>query len=289
MCRSRAERPTQGRRCPGRLDPYRRTLARIRQRIGRYDRAVRQAADRGDWAAMERYVSLLDRDVTALRDQQNAGPPAAPSTPAEPAASTPLPDTMAEQYTPAQTVEWSDDDLILAWGELGEDPAAQDQIMATLDWREQARAARDAELAEHAERQRAEREQRDQALREAREQQDASPLTNPVRRPARRMSAEQSCREEYDSHLSTAYVIAEGECRGQMLNREGLAKGIDPASLFTGPASRVRAYASEELRTWFGRHGRVTYAEWKYQWFGRDSDRHAARNARYQSIGEVTS
>jgi hypothetical protein len=273
VCRSRADRPAHGRRCPGQSDPYRRAQARIRQRIGRHDRAVRQAADRGDWAAMERHITLLQRDT--------ASPPEAPPV-------TPMPDTMAGQYTPAATVDWSDDDLILAWGELADDPAAQDQIMATLDWRAQLEAARDAELAEHAQRQQAERDAREQAWREAQEREDASPLTNPVCRPIRRLTPEQACREEYDSHLATAYEVAETDCRGQLLNRAGLAKGIDPQTLFTGPASRVRAYASEELRTWFGRHGRITYAEWKYQWLGRDSDRAAARTARHASIGEVT-
>jgi hypothetical protein len=50
----------------------------------------------------------------------------------------------------------------------------------------------------------------------------------------------------------------------------------------------VRKYASEELRTWFARHGRITYGEWKYNWFGRESDRKGARTARYESLGEVT-
>jgi hypothetical protein len=273
-----------GRRCPGQTDPYRRTLARIRQRIGRHDRAIRQAADQGDWTTMERRVTLLDRDVELHRRELSAGPHEP-----EPAVPVAMPDTMAGQYTPAVTVDWSDDDLILAWAELVDDPAAQDQIMATLDWRAQADAARDAELAEHTEHQHAQRQQREQAWREAQERDDASPLTNPARRPTRRLTAEQACREEYDSHLALAYEVAETECRGQLLNRAGLAKGIDPQSLFTGPASRVRAYASEELRTWFGRHGRITYVEWKYQWLGRDSDRDAARTARHESIGETTS
>jgi hypothetical protein len=233
---------------------------------------------------MERRVALLDRDLTLHQHEVNAGPSAL-----RPAAAVVMPDTMAGQYTPAVTVDWSDDDLILAWAELVDDPAAQDRIMATLDWRAQADAARDAELAEHAQRQHAEQEQREQVWREAREREDASPLTNPARRPARRLTVERACREEYDAHLALAYEMAETECRGQLLNRAGLAQGIDPQSLFTGPASRVRAYGSEELRTWFGRHGRITYVEWKYQWLGRDSDRDAARTARHESIGETTS
>jgi hypothetical protein len=88
--------------------------------------------------------------------------------------------------------------------------------------------------------------------------------------------------------MRDSYAVAENECRGVLLNRAGRATGVDPASLFCGPASRVRKYASEELRTWFARHGRITYGECKYNWFGRESDRKAARTARYESLGEVT-
>ena len=277
MCRSCAERPPHGRRCPGLNNPVRRRQAQIRQRIGRYDRAVRAASERGDWGAVEKYVALLDRDV-ALYDSTNLA--------SDSAGARAWPDTLAGEYTPAATVDWSDDDLLTAWTELGDDPAAQDQIMATLEWREEIREARDAEIAAHEQQQRAERER---AWSTAVDTEDASPLTNPVCRPVRRLTPEQTCREEYDSFVATNYVAAENDCRGVLLNRAGLAASVDPASLFCGAASRVRKYASEELRSWFGRHGRVTYGEWKYEWFGRDSDRKAARTARYQSLGEVTS
>jgi hypothetical protein len=251
----------------------RRLQAQIRQRIGRYDRAVRAASDRGDWVAVEKYVALLDRDI-ALHETTSANHDGGAA-----------PDTMADAYTPAATVDWSDDELILAWAELTDDPPAQDQIMATLHWREQVAAQRDAEIAAHEHQQRAER---DRAWQVAVGQEDASPLTNPARRPVRRLSAEQGCREEYDSFVHGSYISAETDCRGVLLNRSGLSAGIDPSSLFSGPASRVRKYASEELRSWFARHGRITYSEWKYQWFGRESDRNTARTARFQSLGEAT-
>jgi hypothetical protein len=283
MCRSCAEYPPHGRRCPGHFNPASRLRAQIRQRIGRYDRAARAASEAGDWAAVEKYVALLDRDVARYS--------AATSAPGEhdtrPAGAPVAPDTTARQYTPEATVDWTDDDLLTAWTELSDDPAAQDQIMATLEWREEVAAARDAEIAEHEARQAQQRAEREQAWSAAVEAEDASPLTNPARRPARRLSPEQACREEYDAHLRDSYVLAENDCRGVLLNRSGTASGIDPASLFCGPASRVRKYASEELRTWFARNGRITYGEWKYNWFGRESDRKAARTARYESLGEL--
>ena len=279
MCRSCAEYPPHGRRCPGHIHPASRQRAQIRQRIGRYDRAARAASEPDDWDAVEKYVALLDRDVarysavTSPLGDHDVGPGNALVAP----------DTTAGQYTPAITVDWSDDDLLAAWTELGDDPAAQDQIMATLEWREEVAAARDAEIAEHEAHQRAERERA-----WSNETDDASPLTNPARRPGRCLSPEQACREEYDSFTRDSYLRAEGDCRGVLLNRDGMVAGVDPVSLFAGQASRVRKYASEELRTWFTRNGRITYGEWKYNWFGRESDREAARNARYQSLGEVT-
>jgi hypothetical protein len=284
MCRSCAEYPPHGRRCPALTNPVRRRQAQIRQRIGRYDRAVRAASEVGDWAAVEKYVALLDRDVALHSGVHTPPAEGAGDGPADDGGLV-APDTMADEYTPAATVDWSDDDLLTAGTELGDDPAAQDQIMTTLEWREELAAARDADIATHEQQQRAERER---AWSVAVDAEDASPLTNPARRPARRLSPEQACREEYDSFVHGSYVSAENDCRGAMLNRDGKAAGIDPSSLFCGPASRVRKYGSEELRTWFARNGRSTYGEWKYNWFGRESDRKAARNARYQSLGAVT-
>ena len=281
MCRSCAEYPPHGRRCPGHFSPDSRLRAQIRQRIGRYDRAARAASEAADWAAVEKYVALLDRDVarysavTSPSGEHDIGTDDAVVAP----------DTMAGQYTPAATVDWSDDDLLTAWTELGDDPAAQDQIMTTLEWREEVAAARDAEIAAHEAQQRAERER---AWSVAVDTEDASPLINPARRPARRLSPEQVCREEYDAHMRDSYVRAENDCRGVLLSRDGLAAGVDPTSLFCGPASRVRKYGSEELRTWFARNGRITFGEWKYNWLGRESDRKAAHGARYESLGEVT-
>ncbi|WP_112273598.1 hypothetical protein [Lentzea terrae] len=275
MCRARHERPPHGRRCPGHADPRCRELANIRQRLGRYDRACRTANDAQDWKRLDHYVALLDRDVAALaRLTQDRAPAASP------------PPSRAAEFTPDVTWQWTDDQLMDAFAELRDDLAAHEQIVETLAWREDLARQRDADIA--AWEAQKERERRDRAAAELAAIEDASPLTNPARRPGRKLTAEQACREEYDSYLYTHYMQAESDCRGQLLNRDGLAAGIDPAELFSGPASRARKYASEELRTWWGRHGRTTYAEWKYSWHGRESDKEAARTAKAQSLGEVT-
>jgi hypothetical protein len=165
MCRATYE---GGRRCPGCSDPGRRALARIRQRIGRYDRAARRANTAGDWAKVERYAALLDRDVAAY--ETATSPPAA------------APASRAGEFTPAATVDLADEQLLAAYGELGQDPAAQDQIIATLEWRDEQAQLRDREIAEHREQQ-----QREQAAAWAAavaDPNDASPLTNPARRGA---------------------------------------------------------------------------------------------------------
>jgi hypothetical protein len=96
MCRSCAEYPPHGRRCPGHANPDRRQQAQIRQRIGRYDRAARAASAAGDWDAVEKYVALLDRDVarysavTFPPGQQVNGP----------GGGLVAPDTTADEYTP---------------------------------------------------------------------------------------------------------------------------------------------------------------------------------------------
>jgi len=43
------------------------------------------------------------------------------------------------------------------------------------------------------------------------------------------------------------FVQAEDATKGYMLNRRGIEAGVDPKSLFTGPESRARKYASWEL------------------------------------------
>jgi len=55
---------------------------------------------------------------------------------------------------------------------------------------------------------------------------------------------------------------AEGATNGYMLNRAGQREGIDERSLFAGPESRVRKYASAELIEWFESHPRPTWVSW---------------------------
>ena len=76
-----------------------------------------------------------------------------------------------------------------------------------------------------------------------------------------------SRRQEREEAVEHAYVTAERETRGNMLNRKGEARGINPRSLFTGSEERARRYGSEELLEHWQTHGRPTAAMFR----GRDT------------------
>jgi hypothetical protein len=83
----------------------------------------------------------------------------------------------------------------------------------------------------------------------------------------RRQDAEQ----EYRDEVYRQWRAAEAATNGYMLNRSGLREGIDERSLFAGPESRVRKYASPELIEWFESHLRPT----RVSWFGSARARRA--------------
>jgi hypothetical protein len=74
----------------------------------------------------------------------------------------------------------------------------------------------------------------------------------------RREHAESEHRDE----VYRQWLHAEAQTKGYMLSREGKRAGIDERTLFTGPESRVRKYASPELIEYFEQHGRPTRASW---------------------------
>lgn len=74
------------------------------------------------------------------------------------------------------------------------------------------------------------------------------------------------CRAEYEELRWAAYITAEHDTRGALLNAKGRAKDIDPVTLFMGPETRARAYASEELLEHWATHPRITYQQYEKQW-----------------------
>jgi hypothetical protein len=67
-------------------------------------------------------------------------------------------------------------------------------------------------------------------------------------------------RLERAEEIDRLWLEAENATRGNMLNKAGRAADIDERSLFTGPESRARRYASEELLNHWQSHPRPTAA-----------------------------
>ncbi|MFJ6707019.1 MULTISPECIES: phage minor capsid protein [unclassified Streptomyces] len=85
-------------------------------------------------------------------------------------------------------------------------------------------------------------------------------------------------REMYREYVWAQLLAAEEATNGYLLNRAARAAGVDPASLFTGPAHVAYARASEDLTRWWQDHPRTTLAEYTEQITGVRSE--AAETAR---------
>ncbi|MEV5567569.1 phage minor capsid protein [Streptomyces sp. NPDC052196] len=85
-------------------------------------------------------------------------------------------------------------------------------------------------------------------------------------------------REMYQEHVWAQVLDAEAATNGYMLTKAAQLAGIDPASLFSGPAHVAYARASEELKRWWAENPRVTLAEYEEMVTGQRS--HAAETAR---------
>ncbi|GAA4599974.1 hypothetical protein GCM10023194_81020 [Planotetraspora phitsanulokensis] len=120
---------------------------------------------------------------------------------------------------------------------------------------------------------------------------DAGELDRAERRSlleAERMPGEKidaTVRRLYAQWLDQLHKQAEEATKGNLLNAEGRAARVSDLSLFSGPASRARKYASEELLRWWADHPRLTLTEFRAQWLGRQADRDAAAQIRAGGAG----
>jgi hypothetical protein len=90
-------------------------------------------------------------------------------------------------------------------------------------------------------------------------------VTSPFIRDAFERRA--AVREEYEDVFWSQYEAAETATNGRMLNRRGLARGIDPVQLFRANATYRRAYASEELLDYWHSRPHLTFAAYERQRF----------------------
>ncbi|MFI0737864.1 phage minor capsid protein [Streptomyces sp. NPDC021100] len=101
-------------------------------------------------------------------------------------------------------------------------------------------------------------------------------------RAAREAYSREEIREMYREHVYLQVLAAEDYTRGFMLNRKARAAGVDPFSLFSGPAHVAYARASEDLiRFWEEVSPRVTLTEFTEQVTGvKNAAAEIARAAR---------
>jgi hypothetical protein len=82
---------------------------------------------------------------------------------------------------------------------------------------------------------------------------------------ARRARRADPVAAEWRDAARAQYLAAEAACNGYLLNRRGLATGIDPWSLWSGPVRRAMALASWELREFWESNPRLTIGEYRKQ------------------------
>jgi hypothetical protein len=230
-------------------------------------RAALQKA-KGNRELAQRYLDEARAHRQARRDE--AGPVEfVPPTPAHRAAA-------ADR---AQLRGATDDELAedLADALGAGDEAAGDRILSELDRRDRAERRAQAQRARRAGARAARDEARerayDEALAAGDDPQEAYARVYGVSEERqRRQEAEADLRANgyagktfgqmvgsaHGEHVRQAYLDAEAACRGHLLNAAGQAAGVDPESLWSGPAARAKKYGSPELLDYFRDNGRLT-------------------------------
>lgn len=94
-------------------------------------------------------------------------------------------------------------------------------------------------------------------------------------------------RRAYRDFVTLQMLKAESDLRGHLLSPGGRSRGIDPLSLFSGPAARARRWASEDLRRWWADNPRVTFGEFTQHLAGSSRRRAPAETAVFAMPGQV--
>ncbi|MFE5673849.1 phage minor capsid protein [Streptomyces erythrochromogenes] len=97
---------------------------------------------------------------------------------------------------------------------------------------------------------------------------EAAPAVEEEHEEGPRMTRREA-RAMYDEYVYRQYLAAEQDCNGYLLNKKAKAAGHDPNGLFYGPARIAYSRASDELKEWWGKHGRLTQAEFVEQATGQ--------------------
>lgn len=270
MCRSKAE---GGRRCAFHSNPAAMALQSAKQaskRMGdRLEKAESRLTDEQLATRLERLYAAHERTqqreqaLAAIAEKQAASADAPqPLGVAKPSIAPEITEEKINSMTWSEIADYSND--------IGDDPEAWEKLAVLVEERE---SREKHQFAGHF------NVPDDHEL-------DTNEITNPATRPSRPLTEHERVREEYEHYTATQYFQAENEI-GFLLNKEGQAKGIDAYSLFSGPASRVEKYGSEELQSWFQRNGRQTLSAFRYHLTGWHSDYKAAERSKVESFDNV--
>jgi hypothetical protein len=188
-------------------------------------------------------------------------------------------------FSLAALTRHSEDELMDMVGQYGDDPDALDAIFAAIDHKAEMEIP--AAFVPEPE---------PESVGWGTYHFDDSPATNPAKRPERKLSRDDQVAEEFDAYVSTSYARALDHTAGNFINRkmedEAKRRGITSESLFTGPVSTAKKFASEELIAYWEQYGRQTFTSYRYHMFKAPSDAKAAevvRRAGFQGTLGATS
>ena len=93
--------------------------------------------------------------------------------------------------------------------------------------------------------------------------------------------------DAHRGHLEAHYIAAENTTRGNLVNKRGMAKGIDGRSLLTGSAAQRDRYASDELKSYLDRNPVISAAEFSASMRGNQGAavRHAKARSQRKAYG----
>lgn len=196
-------------------------------------------------------------------------------------------DTKMHDYTRDAVADWSTERLLQEHQALAHDPDAQEAIAERLvereeDGEELPRQARHAvrravdRIADEMGGQYGSEDEAHAAVRSWFGQRKDESMSEAQRAGM----TEREARSSYEGSVNFEYVRAVEETNGELLSRRGRAAGVSPEALFRGSLSQMEPYASEELRAYWARHGRLTWTAFRYEALGRESDRAAHTRAR---------
>jgi hypothetical protein len=302
MCREKGHRNPEGIRCDGGRDPVYKAVTVAKQSMNRHLRAIDEAEEAGDTERLDKHLEYFNTAVQRLVEREEAqaariAEAAQPEAGNEENSSAtvmppPAPSRVAE-FTDESVSEKTDDELWEIGQTLHFDPEAQDRVWDIIDRRTEAKNDA-AALASFEEYQAdgpldwnvVDLAQGDEGEYEMPDLTDAEMFRAYAAAGAAK-SADHQCRDAYEQYNAAQYNRALEACSGVLLNARGKAKKVDSYSLFQGNGNTAKAYASEELQSWWRDNGRRSYAAFRFSYLGNDRDRTAWERASRESFENV--